>query len=223
MGLSLEFEETAPQKVDRQNTEVLSDGHFRLERIRLRTETFAGEMSRPVTREVLRSGRAAAVLLYDARADKVVLIEQFRPGAYLNGLSSAWLLECIAGMVDEGESPETAARREVEEETGCKVGRMNFIGEYLTSPGITDELVSLFIGAVNAADAGGVHGKALEAEDIRTRVLKVEDALALIDEGRAVNIVTQLALLWFARHGVAVRQSWLATEPGTSDGHHENT
>ena len=94
-----------------QNTEVLSDGHFRLERIRLRTETFAGEMSRPVTREELRSGRACAVLLYDAAADKLVLIEQFRPGAYLNELRSAWLLECVAGMVGEGETSEVAAER----------------------------------------------------------------------------------------------------------------
>jgi len=203
-------ENATRHKVDRQNTEVLSDGHFRLERIRLRTETFAGGMSRLVTREVLRSGRACAVLLYDASADKLVLTEQFRLGAYLNELQPAWLIECVAGMVEDGETPEAAAKREVEEETGCKAGRLELIGRYLSSPGITDELVSVYVAPVDAAKAFGVHGKASEGEDIRVRVLAPTEAFQLMDEGGFVNVITQLALLWFARHHIALRERWLA-------------
>jgi ADP-ribose pyrophosphatase len=176
-------------------------------------------MSKQVKREVLRSGAAVAVLLYDAQADSVILIEQFRVGAYLNGLPERWILECVAGMVDEGETPEAAARREAEEETGCKITSVERIGQYLTSPGITDEIVTIFVARADAAHAGGVHGLASEAEDIQTRILKREEALAKADRGEVVNIVTQVALLWFARHGEALRQRWIGATVPASNGH----
>lgn len=201
-----------------QNTEVLSGGHFRLEKLTLRTETYAGQMSEPVQREVLRSGKAVAVLLYDPTADAFILIRQFRLGAYLNHLEPAWILECVAGMVDEGETAEVTARREVEEETGAEVTMLDRIGEYLTSPGITDELVTIFVALADSSRAGGVHGLASEGEDIQTCVMSVEDALAAADGGAVLNIVAQLALLWFARHGAALRQRWLATVPALQAG-----
>src|SRR5271156_6005737 len=92
-----------PREIERQTTEVLAEGHFRYERLTLRTETFAGKLSQPFQREVLRSGTAVAVLLYDPATHRMVLIEQFRIAAYLNDLPSAWILECAAGLVDPGE------------------------------------------------------------------------------------------------------------------------
>ncbi len=199
-----------PIAVEEQETKLLAQGHFRYEERTLRVETFAGQMSGPQTREIVRSGRAVAVLLYDFNAHRLVLIEQFRIGAYLNGFHSPRILECVAGMIDEGEDPEQAARREVEEEVGHPVGRMEEAGSYLSSPGISDELVTLYIGSVDASIVGGEHGLAEEGEDIRTWVFTVEEAMALADTGKVANIVAQLALLWFARHGEALRQRWLA-------------
>jgi len=198
-----------PRKIECQNTEVLADAYFRYEQLTLRTETFAGTLSPPYKREVLRSGRAVVVLLYDPVAQQLILIEQFRVGAYVNDLPSAWILECVAGLVDEGETNEATARREAREETGCDVGRLEFIGAYLSSPGLSDELVSIYVGEVDAARAGGVHGHVAEGEDIRTIIFSVEEALAAADHGAVVNIMAQLALLWFARHGEALRQRWL--------------
>jgi ADP-ribose pyrophosphatase len=155
------------------------------------------------------------VLLYDPVAQQMVLIEQFRVGAYVNHLPSAWILECVAGLVDEGETNEATARREAKEETGCDVGRLEFIGSYLSSPGLSDELVSIYVGEVDAAGAGGVHGHVAEGEDIRTIIFSVEEALAAADQGAVVNIMAQLALLWFARHGEALRQRWLTPATGS--------
>jgi ADP-ribose pyrophosphatase len=198
-----------PSEVELLNTEVLADRHFRYELLTLRTETFAGKLSQPFKREAVRSGTAVAVLLYDPAAHRLVMIEQFRIAAYLNHLPSAWILESVAGMVDEGETTEAAARREVMEETGCEVGRMEYVGAYLSSPGISDEMVTIYVGEVDAARAGGVHGHAGEGEDIRTLVFTVEEALAAADHGAVVNVMAQVALLWFARHGGALRQRWL--------------
>jgi ADP-ribose pyrophosphatase len=203
-----------PGKVELLSTEILADRHFRYELLTLSTETFSGEMSQSFKREAVRSGPAVAVLLYDPSADRLVMIEQFRIAAYLNHLPSAWILECAAGLVDEGETSEVAARREVKEETNCEVGRMEFAGAYLSSPGISDEMVTIYVGEVDAALAGGVHGHVDEGEDIRTIVLTVEEALAAADRGAVVNVMAQVALLWFARHGDALRQSWLGSAIG---------
>ncbi len=200
-----------PSEIECQNTELMADGHFRYELLTLRTETFAGKLSQPFKREVLRSGRAVAVLLYDPAAHRLILIEQFRVGAYLNHLPSAWILECVAGMVDDGETTEAAARREAKEETGCDVGKMEPIGAYLSSPGLSDELVTIYVGEVDASRAGGIHGHVAEGEDIRTIIFTVDEALAAADDGAVVNIMAQVALLWFARHGDALRRQWLGS------------
>ena len=141
--MDLVTDRSRPREVECQNTEVLAEAYFRYEQLTLRTETFAGTLSPPYKREILRSGPAVVVLLYDPVAQQMVLIEQFRVGAYVNHLPSAWILECVAGLVDEGETLEATARREAREETGCDVGRLEFIGAYLSSPGLSDELVSI--------------------------------------------------------------------------------
>ena len=207
-GTDLATEGSRPSEVELLNTEVLAERHFRYELLTLRTDTFAGKLSQPFKREALRTGTAVAVLLYDPAADLLVMIEQFRIAAYLNHLPSAWILECVAGMVDQGETSEAAARREVNEETGCEVGRMEYVGAYLSSPGISDEMVTIYVGEVDAALAGGVHGLVGEGEDIRTIVFTVDEALAAADHGGVVNVMAQVALLWFARHGTALRQRW---------------
>ena len=215
-GADLATEGSKPSEVELLNTEVLAERHFRYELLTLRTDTFAGKLSQPFKREAVRTGPAVAVLLYDPAADRLVMIEQFRIAAYLNHLPSAWILECVAGMVDQGETSEAAARREVNEETGCEVGRMEYVGAYLSSPGISDEMVTIYVGEVDAVLAGGVHGLVDEGEDIRTIVFNVDEALAAADHGAVVNVMAQVALLWFARHGNALRQRWLG--PAIEDG-----
>ncbi len=198
-----------PSKVEHLGTEALAEGHFRYERITLRTDTFAGEMSGRMYREVLRSGAAVAVLLYDPAAHRLILIEQFRVGAWLNGLPSSWILECVAGRIDEGETREAAARREAKEETNCRIEKLEFVGSYLSTPGISDEFVHVYVGQVDSTQVGGVHGVEHEQEDIRTIILDVDEALALADKGAVTNVMCAIALFWFARHGEELRQRWL--------------
>ena len=76
-------------------------GYFRIDRYRLRHRLHAGGWSAEMTREVFERCHAAAVLPYDPIRDEVVLIEQFRVGAYAAGWSP-WLTEVIAGIIDPG-------------------------------------------------------------------------------------------------------------------------
>ena len=189
--------------------EVVHDGCFRLDRYRLRHRQFTGGFGPALEREILERGRVAAVLPVDPVRDRVVLIEQFRPGAWAAG-RNPWLLECVAGIIESGETPEEMARREAHEEAGCIVTDLVPVASFLTSPGASTETVRLFCGRVDSEGAGGLHGLAEEGEDIRVEVMAVEDAVALLDEGGIVNAKTIIALQWLARHYSSLKSRWPA-------------
>src|SRR5690242_21494468 len=161
------------------DVELLSEqrvwsGRFPLDVVRFRHRRFDGAISGEKTWEVWRRGRAAAVLPYDPVADVVVLIEQFRLPALVAGLEPV-LVELPAGLCDDGESPETTARRETHEEMGLVVGALRPIANVLLTPGGADETCALYAGRVTAppTDADGIAGHAGmvdEHEDIRVRV-----------------------------------------------------
>src|SRR4051812_33906330 len=90
-------------------------GYLRVETLRLQHRRFAGDWIPEISREVVRRGAAVAVMLYDPDRDAVVLIEQFRVGAYAAGLRP-WSVETVAGLIEPGEDPANVARRETHEE-----------------------------------------------------------------------------------------------------------
>lgn len=185
------------------------EGFFRIGRYHVRHRRFDGRMSDVFTREVMERSAAVGVLLYDPRADKVVLVEQFRCAAAVTG-DHPWLIEIPAGMVDKGDAPAATARRETAEETGCEVRRMEHVLDYYSSPGGSAEKIHFFVGEVDAGQAGGVHGLASEHEDLKTHVMDADAAIALVESGAgAQNAITVIAMLWLARHRADLRKRWL--------------
>jgi len=118
------------------------------------------------------------------------------------------VLECVAGIIDEGESPEDVAKRECVEEANCDVLDMVPIIHYLASPGGTTESIFLFCARIDASNAGGVHGLEHEHEDIRVLTIDTDTALKWLDEGRFVNAMTLIAMQWFKLNLDALRQRW---------------
>lgn len=182
-------------------------GYFRIDRFRLRHRKFSGGWTGEMEREVFERGHAAAVLLYDPVRDAVVLIEQFRIGAYAAG-RDPWLLEVVAGIIDEGETPEAVARRETIEEAGCDVTELTPIADFLASPGASSETITLYCGRVDAAIDGGVFGLPEEHEDIRVKVVPVAEAIALLDGGSLTNAPLIIALHWLARCHEGLKRRW---------------
>ena len=182
-------------------------GFFRINRYRLRHRLFAGGWSGVIEREVFERGHAVGVLPYDPVADSVVLIEQFRIGALVAGMSP-WLIEVVAGIAEEGEAPEEVARRETQEEAGLEIQALMPMCRYLVSPGGSSESVRLYCGRVDSRGAGGIHGLAEEHEDIRVDRLPYGDAMRLLEEGRVTNSVSLIALQWLALHRDRVRAAW---------------
>ncbi len=195
------------RQVDRLHSEVVYQGFFTLERHRLRHGLFRGGLSAEITRERLRRDRVAAVLPYDPRQDAVVLVEQFRIGA-LEAAGGAWLLETVAGVAESGETMETVARRESQEEADLELGPLERICDYFPSPGASSERVTLFCARVSAPAAGGYHGCADEDEDIRSHVLPADEALELIDTGVINSAMPIIALQWLALNRARLQDVW---------------
>lgn len=162
-----------------------------------------------IERELMVRPDAVVVLLYDPARDEVALIEQYRVGAYK--APTPWLIECVAGLVDEGESTEAVARREAEEEADLTVGRLEWICEYFPSPGGTDEKITLYVGEVDVGNAGGVHGLDHEGEDILVRRLPVDKALQWLRDGYINNAATVISLQWLALNRSTLSARWGAS------------
>jgi 8-oxo-dGTP pyrophosphatase MutT (NUDIX family) len=81
----------------------------------------------------------AAIVFPLTEEDEVVLVRQYRPA--IEGIE----LGLPAGLVDEGEEPEKAARRELLEETGYAGGEWEPLGSLASSPSLKDNWAHLFL------------------------------------------------------------------------------
>lgn len=182
-------------------------GYFRIDRYTVRHPLFAGGMTGNVVREVFERGHATAVLPYDPARDAVVLIEQFRIGAFAAG-RDPWLVEIVAGIIEDGETPEAVARREAVEEAGLTLTDLVSIGEIFASPGGTTETVAMFCGRCDAGAAGGIYGVDDEDEDIRVIVRPFDDVLADLADGLIRSAPAVIALQWLALNRAELRARW---------------
>jgi ADP-ribose pyrophosphatase len=169
--------------------EVLAGGFRPYERLRARRGGQDVE-----TRDLLRAGSAVAVLPIDLARGEVVLIRQFRLAAQLaNGKGD--LVEIVAGHVEPNEAPRATARRECVEEIGVAPELLIELFTYLTSPGISDEEVTLFLGLVDSSRAA-LRPDAREASALMR--VSIDAALAALSAGTVRNGPLVAALQWLA-------------------------
>ena len=198
---------SAPSAFETIKRENCFKGFYKLDKLHVRHELFAGGMSKEISRELFVRHDAVCVLPYDAKRDEVVLIEQFRVGA-MKKTSNPWLVELVAGLIDKDEQPEEVAHREAEVEAGLKFEALWPITKYFPSPGGSDEYVHLFLGRCTSEGAGGLHGLESEGEDIRVTVWSFDDAMQAMKDGIIKNASTIIALQWLALNRAEIRGLW---------------
>ena len=199
-------DEEAPTNETR-NVELISekvvfDDFFKLVEGRLRFEKFSGEMSEEVRRLCFERGDAVAVVLYrppgaDAgtKAGSLILIEQFRYPVYrARGRRDGWIYELVAGVIEEGETPEQVVRREVLEETGFEIDRPIPLARIYPSPGGASERIFLYFARITGRRHQG-GGSSLEHEDIRILELPVQEVYRMVETGLIQDAKTLLGLL----------------------------
>ncbi|WGS22199.1 MULTISPECIES: GDP-mannose pyrophosphatase [unclassified Bradyrhizobium] len=148
-------------------------------------------------RESYDRGNGAVLLPYNLKTRTVVLVRQFRYPAFANGYDDL-LIEAAAGMLDDA-APELRIRAEAEEEIGYRLEHVRKVFEAFMTPGAVTEKLHFFVAEYDAAmrvgDGGGV---ADEGEDIEVLELPIDEALAMISDGRIVDAKTIMLLQYAA-------------------------
>jgi ADP-ribose pyrophosphatase len=200
------------------NRQVIHEGIFRYVHYYLRHRLLKGGWTPIIKRELLERTSAAGILPYDPVLDQVVLISQFRPGAMISEtmavsptakLSSPWVIEIVAGVLDTLEKPAEVAVREAQEEAGCDIQELYPIEDYFVSPGGSNEYFHLYCGRIDAKGLGGIHGLQNEHEDIYAFVLPVEEAFELLRQGKIKTAPAIIALQWLQINHHFLRDFWL--------------
>lgn len=185
------------------------DGFFTLDCYQFSHQLYQGGYSNTVSRELLERGDAIVVLPFDPHTQEVVLIEQFRVGAFAAGErdkesgntpQSPWLIECIAGMVDKNRAAIDVVHAEAKEEAGITLSHVQSIMNLFSSPGGLSERVEYFVALTDSTQAKGIHGLDSESEDIRVMRVPLEKACSWISEGKINNASTVIALQWLQLH-----------------------
>jgi nudix-type nucleoside diphosphatase (YffH/AdpP family) len=184
------------ERVRVKNVRLLSDNHYTL-----KTTTFEwrrGDGKWQIQhRETYDRGNAATVLPYNLAQRTVVLVRQFRYPAYVNGYDEL-MIEAAAGLLDDA-SPEARIRAEAEEETGYRLGAIRKIFEVFMSPGSVTEKLHFFVAEYEPdMRVGSGGGLAAEGEDIEVLEVKIDDAIAMIADGRIVDGKTIILLQYAA-------------------------
>ena len=134
-----------------------------------------------LSRESYNRGNGTSILLFNKEKGTVLLTKQFRMPAYENDIKDGMSIEVCAGALDKDESPENCIIREVEEEVGYRIKKVEKVMEAYMSPGAVTEKMYMFIGeysdSIKVSDGGGV---VEENEEIEVLELSFSQALSMI-------------------------------------------
>ena len=174
----------------------IHDGFFKMNEVTLKYKKYDGSWSNEIKRELFGGAQVSAVLPYDPENKKIILIQQFRPGT-INRNCENYLDEIVAGIIDPGETPEDAAKREVFEETGCEIKHLRSIQGYFPAPGSSESFYNLFLGEVIAPKEEIIRGLDNENEDILVRSYSFDEVKIKMENNEILNGLALIALQWF--------------------------
>jgi nudix-type nucleoside diphosphatase (YffH/AdpP family) len=189
---------TISDRIRVKDVRLLSDNHYTLKTTTLEWRRGDGEWQTQ-HRETYDRGNGAALLPYNLARRTVMLVKQFRYPAYVNGCDDL-LIEAAAGLLDN-ESPETRIRAEAEEEIGYRLRDIKKVFEAYMSPGSVTEKLHFFVGEYQPdMKIGSGGGNADEGEDIEVLELAIDEALAMIADGRIMDAKTIMLLQYAKLH-----------------------
>jgi nudix-type nucleoside diphosphatase (YffH/AdpP family) len=166
------------------STRVVHDGWGRFLVARVRWTN-----GQEISREIEDHGNVVAVLLYNPEDRTAVLVGQYRPPLLYVGMREK-SLEAVAGLL-EGDDPEDCARRESFEETGVRVGPLEFVGSCWSSPGVSTERMALYLAAFLPSDRTGKGGGlSSEHEDLSVVSVPLSELAAMADKGELHDLKT---------------------------------
>ncbi len=152
----------------------------------LRIDTIEKASGEVTTREIVWHADCIAVVVLDDK-DNVILEKQFRRPA------GKVLLEIPAGGIEEGETPEEAVKRELQEEIGYLPGKVTRLGGFYAAPGYCTEYLHLFL----ATDLKPSQLTAEDTDEIEIVRVPVSEIKGLIESGQICDAKSVAGLLQF--------------------------
>lgn len=190
-----------PPGVHLLDTQELAHDWVRLSKTRFEWQTRDGRTLN-TAREVYHLGNGASVLLYNRDQGTVLLTRQFRLPVWLQDGGDGQLIESCAGLIDPADSPESCARREVEEEMGLQVEHLQPVFQAYMSPGSVSQRLHLFCAEYTPGSAATRGGLAEEGEDIEVLEMPLQQAVDMVYDGRIQDGKTIMLLLHAALKGL---------------------
>ena len=177
--------------------DVLSDNWYTLKKVNFDYQLEDGSWQNQ-NREAYDRGNGAVILLYNKEKRTIILTKQFRMPTYMNGNNDGMMIELPAGILDN-EAPESAIKRETEEETGYRITEVQKVFEAYMSPGSVTEILYFFIAAyqkeMKVGDGGG-HEE--EHENIEVLEIPFTESLEMIKTGELKD-AKSIMLLQYAQ------------------------
>lgn len=180
---------TAPERARLLSSVVTYDGPL----FRVHHDKLIEPGGKRSERDVIRHNGSVVILALDRSKNKkdpwIVVERQYRHAA------NQFLWELPAGKLDPGEEPLAGAQRELEEETGYRAKRWKPLVEYFASPGFLGESMKVFL--AEGLIPGDAHPE--EDEEIELRLVKLSDAVKMIEQGAILDGKTLTSVLLYAR------------------------
>ena len=168
---------------------LTQEAAFRGNLVKVRVDTVALPNGETAQREIVEHPGAVAVIPV-TDAGTIVLVRQFRYP--INRIT----LELPAGKLELGEEPEATSLRELAEETGLAAAHLERLTEFVVAPGYTTERITLFkaTGLTPTTAVGDAD------EFVETVEVSLDEALAMVRDGRIFDAKTIIGLLWLDRN-----------------------
>ena len=141
---------------------------------------------RVIYREHVKAGNAS-VILPITDDNKVIMIQEARTPI------GKVILALPAGMIEEGEKAENAAIRELEEETGYLASNIEFLREYHSSVGYSDEKISLYL----ATNMKKTKQRLDDEENINVIEVPLDELIEMIDKNEIITASTTIAVMHY--------------------------
>lgn len=187
------------KKIEIEKRKIIFDDFFAIEEVYLKIEKADGAMSSTIRILNFERGDSVAILIWNSDREKAILAQQFRYPTYKKGMG--WMVELVAGMLEEGENSEEAVRREVEEEIGYRTDVVEHISTFFLSPGGSSERIWLYYAKVKNEDkiAGRGGGLLEENEYIDMVEYTLDELMDGIQKGEIMDAKTIIAAMWLQR------------------------
>jgi nudix-type nucleoside diphosphatase (YffH/AdpP family) len=190
-----------PRKAEIRKQTRLFDDFFQIDEVIVAHERQDGTMSPDERRLIFERGDAVAVLLYNADANAVVMVNQFKvPTLEARrrddpNTTDGWITEATAGMINAGETAEQAIIRETLEETGYQISNPRLISKFFSSPGGTSERIFLYFALVRDSDRAG-SGGGIDGEDVTVLQTPLTELMQALAQGTIEDPKLAIGAYW---------------------------